>query len=207
MTATCSGEISSCPSGSDPAETRRMVQRLREAVALDPGFVLAWDGLAQSLTGLAGARSPPRPPSCGRRRQRHEPAWRRWHRTAGSCSGSAPMRCSPRESGPKPSPSPRRSWSRAPGPGSTPIHTLNLIFAVGRLEETARIVGELKAIEPLAMFVSRDQQWNLTALRRYDDAEAEYQRGKTLAGSIRRAGIHPVPALAVARGHRSAGAA
>jgi hypothetical protein len=33
------------------------------------------------------------------------------------------------------------------------------------------------------MFVSRDQQWNLTALRRYDDAEAEYQRGKTLVGS------------------------
>ena len=31
--------------------------------------------------------------------------------------------------------------------------------------------------------MSRDQQWNLTALRRYDDAEAEYQRGKTLAGS------------------------
>ena len=60
---------------------------------------------------------------------------------------------------------------------------INLIFSVGRLEETARIVGELKAIEPLAMFVSRDQQWNLTALRRYDDAEAEYQRSKTLAGS------------------------
>ncbi len=60
---------------------------------------------------------------------------------------------------------------------------INLIFSVGRLEETARVVEELKAIEPLAMFVSRDQQWNLTALRRYDDAEAEYLRGKTLAGS------------------------
>ena len=57
------------------------------------------------------------------------------------------------------------------------------LFAVGRLEETARIVEELKAIEPRAMFMSRDQQWNLTTLRRYDDVETEYQRGETLTGS------------------------
>ena len=42
----------------DPTEERRMVQQLREAVALDSGFVLAWDGLAQSLTQQA-ARAPP----------------------------------------------------------------------------------------------------------------------------------------------------
>jgi TolB-like protein len=42
----------------DPDEQRRMAQRLREAVALDPGFLLAWDGLAQSLTLLA-RRAPP----------------------------------------------------------------------------------------------------------------------------------------------------
>jgi tetratricopeptide (TPR) repeat protein len=59
----------------------------------------------------------------------------------------------------------------------------HFLFAVGRLEETVTIVGELLAIEPLAMFMSRDQQWNLIALRRYDDAEAEYQRSRTLSGN------------------------
>jgi tetratricopeptide (TPR) repeat protein len=59
----------------------------------------------------------------------------------------------------------------------------NLIFAVGRLEETFRISDELQAMEPLAMFMSRDQQWIHTSLRRYEDAEAEYQHSRTLAGS------------------------
>jgi hypothetical protein len=35
----------------------------------------------------------------------------------------------------------------------------------------------------LAMFLSRDQQWNLTTLRRYDDVEAEYQRSMVLDGN------------------------
>jgi tetratricopeptide (TPR) repeat protein len=59
----------------------------------------------------------------------------------------------------------------------------NLIFAVGRLEETFRISDELQAMEPLAMFMSRDQQWIHTSLRRYEDAEAEYQHSRTLAGN------------------------
>lgn len=57
-----------------------------------------------------------------------------------------------------------------------------LIFAVGRLQESFRIVAELQAAEPLAMFMSRDQQWVLTSLRRFADAEAEYARSMTLSG-------------------------
>ena len=167
----------------DPAEERRMVQRLREAVALDPGFVLAWDGLAQSLTGLAWRAQPAEaaqlraeaaaanerivalaPDSWIVQRERAYALFAEGKWAEAIAVARAIMESSP------------RSWE----------HTypyINLIFSVGQLEETARIVGELQAIEPLAMFVSRDQQWNLTALRRYDDAEAEYQRSKTLAGS------------------------
>jgi TolB-like protein/tetratricopeptide (TPR) repeat protein len=166
----------------DPAEARRMVQQLREAVALDPGFVLAWDGLAQSLTELASrtqlaeatqlraeaAAAHARvaalaPDSWIVQRERAYALF-----AAGKWAEAIALARAIMESSPK-------SWE----------HTypyINLIFSVGRLEETARIVEELKAIEPLAMFVSRDQQWNLTALRRYDDAEAEYQRSKNLAG-------------------------
>jgi TolB-like protein/tetratricopeptide (TPR) repeat protein len=167
----------------DPAEARRMVQRLREAVALDPGFVLAWDGLAQSLTELAKRAQPAEaaqlraeaaasharvaalaPDSWIVQRERAYSLFAEGRWAEAIAIAKAIMESSP------------RSWE----------HTypyINLIFSVGRLEDTARIVGELQAIEPLAMFVSRDQQWNLTSLRRYDEAEAEYQRCKALAGS------------------------
>ncbi len=167
----------------DPAEARRSVQQLREAVALDPSFVLAWDGLAQSLAELADRAQPVeaaqlRAEAAGAHARvaalapdswivQRERAYALF--AAGKWAEAIAVARAIMESSP-------RSWE----------HTypyINLIFSVGRLEETARIVEELKAIEPLAMFVSRDQQWNLTALRRYDDAEAEYQRGKTLAGS------------------------
>jgi TolB-like protein len=167
----------------DPAEQRRMVQRLREAVALDPGFVLAWDGLAQSLTYMADRAEPAEaaqlraeaaaararvaalaPDSWIVQRERAYALFAEGKWAEAIAVAKAIMDSSP------------RSWEH------TYPYT-NLIFAVGRLEETVRIIDELKAIEPLAMFWSRDQQWNLTALRRYDDAEAEYQRSKTLAGN------------------------
>lgn len=167
----------------DPAEARLMVQQLREAVALDPGFVLAWDGLAQSLTDLAERAQPAdaaqlrseaaaarvrvaelAPDSWIVQRERAYALFAEGKFAEAIAVARAIMESSP------------RSWEH------TYPYT-NLIFAVGRLEETVRIIDELKAIEPLAMFWSRDQQWNLTALRRYDDAETEYQRSKTLAGS------------------------
>ena len=67
---------------------RRKVRLMREAVRLDPQFVVAWDGLAGSLSTLASVRrttpSPSRPSSCGRRRSKPGAAWRSWRRTAGS---------------------------------------------------------------------------------------------------------------------------
>ena len=58
-----------------------------------------------------------------------------------------------------------------------------LIFSVGHLDETVAVVEQLKAIEPLAMFISRDLQYDYTAARRIDDAEAEYQRSLSLEGN------------------------
>ena len=167
----------------DLAEVRRMVQRLREAVALDPGFALAWDGLARSLDDLASRVEPPEaaqlqaeaeaaharvaalaPDSWMVQKQRAFDLFAEGKWAEAIAVAKAVMESSP------------RSWEH------TYPYT-HFLFAVGRLEETARIVEELKAIEPLAMFMSRDQQWNLTALRRYEDVEAEYQRGNKLTGS------------------------
>jgi hypothetical protein len=39
------------------------------------------------------------------------------------------------------------------------------------------------ALEPRAMFVSRDMQWDLYAAGRFEESEAEYQRSETLDGS------------------------
>jgi TolB-like protein/tetratricopeptide (TPR) repeat protein len=167
----------------DPAETRRMVQQLRDAVAMDPGFVLAWDGLAQSLKRQAARAQPVdaarltaeaaaarervtalAPDSWMVQRERAFDLFAEGRWAEAIAVAKAVMESSP------------RSWEE------TYPYT-HFLFAVGRLEETVTIVGELLAIEPLAMFMSRDQQWNLTALRRYDDAEAEYQRSRTLSGN------------------------
>jgi len=58
-----------------------------------------------------------------------------------------------------------------------------LIFSVAYLDETVAVVEQLRTIEPLAMFISRDLQFDYTAARRIDDAEAEYQRSLSLDGN------------------------
>jgi tetratricopeptide (TPR) repeat protein len=58
-----------------------------------------------------------------------------------------------------------------------------LIFSGGHLDETVNVVEQLRTIEPLAMFISRDLQYDYTAARRIDDAEAEYRRSLSLEGN------------------------
>jgi tetratricopeptide (TPR) repeat protein len=57
-----------------------------------------------------------------------------------------------------------------------------LIFSVGHLDETVAVVEQLRVVEPLAMFISRDLQYDYTAARRFDDAETEYKRSRSLDG-------------------------
>ena len=54
---------------------------------------------------------------------------------------------------------------------------------MGRIDETIELQAQMMALEPRAMFVSREQQWNLYAAGRFEEAEAEYQRSQTLDGS------------------------
>jgi len=60
---------------------------------------------------------------------------------------------------------------------------VNIAYAVGHLDAAIGVVDRLIKVEPLAMFLSRDQQWNLSGGRRYADAEAEYRRSMELEGS------------------------
>ncbi len=167
----------------DEESDRERVRLAREAVALDPGFVLGWDALARSLRALASevddvqaerlreeaaevrARIATLAPDHWIvKRDRAYDLWRerKWPEAIAltrEIMDGGPM-----------------SYERA-------YPYTELIFSVGHLDETVAVVEQLKAIEPLAMFISRDLQYDYTAARRIDDAEAEYQRSLSLEGS------------------------
>jgi tetratricopeptide (TPR) repeat protein len=65
----------------------------------------------------------------------------------------------------------------------------NVLFSTGRINETIELQSRVMALEPQAMFVSRDQQWNLYAAGRFEESEAEYQRSQTLDGDHGQADI------------------
>ena len=167
----------------DEEHDRQRVRLAREAVALDPGFVLGWDALAESLAALAtdvdGEEA---------ERMREEAAQVRAHIAGlapdhwivkrdrayalwreGKQAEAIALTREIMEGGPM-------SYERA-------YPYTELIFSVGYLDETVAVVEQLKAIEPLAMFISRDLQYDYTAARRIDDAEAEYQRSLSLDGN------------------------
>ncbi len=58
-----------------------------------------------------------------------------------------------------------------------------MLFSTGRINETIELQAQVMALEPRAIFVSRDQQFNLYAAGRFDEVEAEYQRSRTLDGN------------------------
>jgi TolB-like protein len=162
---------------------RQQVQLLHEAVALDPQFALAWDNLAQLLDylssqdkGAVAERLKAEAKQALERvqtlapdswmMQRHR-AYRLWEE--GKWPEAIAMANAILDSGP-----------------FTLEHAypyVNLMFSVGRIEETVALIERVKAIEPLVMFVSRDQQWNLTAAGKIGESESEYQRSKSLDGS------------------------
>ena len=167
----------------DEEHERQRVQLAREAVALDPGFVLGWDALARSLDGLAGevdgvqaerlreeaaqvrARIAELAPDHWIvKRDRAYALWRE-----GKWAEAIALTREIMEGGPM-------SYERA-------YPYTEVIFSVGYLDETVAVVEQLRAVEPLAMFISRDLQYDYTAARRIDDAEAEYQRSLSLDGN------------------------
>ena len=167
----------------DEEHERQRVQLAREAVALDPEFVLGWDALARSLDGLArevdGVQAERLREEAAQVRARiaelapdhwivkRDRAYALWRE--GKWAEAIALTREIMEGGPM-------SYERA-------YPYTELIFSVGHLDETVAVVERLKAIEPLAMFISRDLQYDYTAARRIDDAEAEYQRSLSLEGN------------------------
>jgi len=167
----------------DEEHDRQRVQLAREAVTLDPGFVLGWDALANSLDALArevdGEQAERLREEVAQVRARiaalapdhwivkRDRAFALWRE--GKWAEAIALTREIMEGGPM-------SYERAYP------HT-ELIFSVGHLDETVEVVEQLKAVEPLAMFISRDLQFDYTAARRIDDAEAEYRRSLSLEGN------------------------
>ena len=165
---------------------RRKVRLLREAVRLDPQFVVAWDGLAGSLSTLARYIDDSQTEQAEQLRAEADQAWGRVAELAPDSwivlkkrsddllraekwAESEAVARQILESGPF-------TFERA-----QPLS--NLIATVGRFDETIELQAQMLALEPQAMFVSAEQQWNLYAAGRFEEAEAEYQRSQTLAGS------------------------
>lgn len=162
---------------------RERLQLAREMVALDPHCVLCLDALGQSLSSMAKgvdaaqaeklraeaaevrkriAQSAPE--SWIAKRDRSNDSW-----LEGKRAEAIALAKDIADTGPQ---TKERAWDYA-----------YMIYAVGHLNDTIALVEQVRAIEPTAIFLSRDLQFDYTAARRFDDAEAEYQRGLELQGS------------------------
>ena len=167
----------------DVDHDRERLRLAREMVALDPACVLCQDALASSLTAMAKELDGPQPDrlraeaaqvrahiariapgSWVARRDRSNALWRE-----GRHADAIALAKQVADGGP---PSKERTWDYA-----------YMLYAVGHLEDTIALVERVRAVEPRALFLSRDLQYDYTAARRYQDAEAEYQRGRRLEGS------------------------
>jgi serine/threonine protein kinase/tetratricopeptide (TPR) repeat protein len=169
-----------------PEDVRRMVLLMRDAVRLDPQFVLAWDSLALSLWNHAGYVGDSQPEQAELLRAEARQAWRRVAELApdswiAQCKRSDDLLRA-------------ETWAEAEAVARQLLESgpldferaqplINLLFATGRINETIELQSQVMALEPRALFVSRDQQYNLYAAGRLEDVEAEYQRSRTLDGN------------------------
>ena len=189
----------------DVAHDRQRLQLAREMVALDPACALCWDALASSLQAMAGELGGPpaerlrgeaaqareriaqvAPDSWLAMRERANGLWLAGRRAEAIALAKAVV-----DSGP---PTKERVWDYA-----------FMIYAMGHLDDTVALVEQARAVEPMALFLSRDLQYDYTAARRHGDAEAEYLRGQTLEGS--QADPDYVAFLRQLAGHRPGGLA
>jgi TolB-like protein/DNA-binding winged helix-turn-helix (wHTH) protein len=167
----------------DFEHARERLQLAREMVALDPQCVLCRDALATSLNSMAqevggvqadqlrtessGVREQIAriaPESWVAKRDRSNALWLEGKRAEAIALAKEIV-----DSGPA---NKERVWDYA-----------YMIYAMGHLNDTVALVEQVRAVEPMALFLSRDLQFDYTAARRYQDAEAEYQRGLKLEGS------------------------
>jgi len=169
---------------------RRRVQLLREAVQFDPNFALAWGELPDELEQLAenmqqfaeevggSQEAALRDEAKHARARAVELAPDSWvalrirsEQLANEKRWAESLALA------------RRILDAGPFTLERAYPYINVAFAVGHLDESVEIVERVIKVEPLAMYPSRDQQWNLTAARRYADAEAELRRSRDLEGT------------------------
>lgn len=162
---------------------RERLQLAREMVTLDPQCVLCWDALASSLKEMAwevgdvqaeqlraeaanvrGRIARMAPASWIAKRDRSNALWLEGKRAEAMALAKEIADAGPLTQ--------ERVWDYA-----------YMIYAMGHLNDTIALVEQVRAVEPLAIILSRDLQFDYTAARRYEDAEAEYQRGLKLQGS------------------------
>jgi len=167
----------------DAQHNHERLQLAREMVSLDPQCALCWDMLASSLDDMATELGDPQakqfraealqarahvgqiaPDSWLAKQHRANAMWREGKRAEAIALAKQVA-----ESGPP-------TWERI---GDYAW----MIFAVGHLDETVAVVERARTIEPMAVFLSRDLQFDYIAARRDEEAEAEYQRGRTLEGN------------------------
>lgn len=169
----------------DVEHDRQRLQLAREMVSRDAQCVLCWDALAVSLEAMARELGGPQaerlraeasrvrghiarsaPDSWVARRDRANALWRE-----GKRADAIALAKQVADTGPL---TRERAWDYA-----------YMLYAMGHLDDTIVLVERVRAIEPRALFLSRDLQYDYTAARRYADAEAEYRRGLQMEGSQR----------------------
>lgn len=162
---------------------RERLQLAREMVALDPQCVLCWDALAESLGAMAAeigaAQAGPlraearqareriaaiAPGSWLAKRDRAKALWNEGRYAAAIALAREVVDAGPLTQ--------ERVWDYA-----------YMIYSLGHIDDAVALVEQVRAVEPMALFLSRDLQFDYTAARRYRDAEAEYRRGQSLEGS------------------------
>jgi TolB-like protein len=165
---------------------RRKVRLMREAVRRDPQFVVAWDGLAGSLSTLARYIDDTHPEQAEQLRAEAEQAWGRVAELAPDSWIALKKRSDDLLRAEKWAESEavaRQILESGPFTFERAEPLSNVTASVGRLDEAIELQAQMLALEPQAMFVSAVQQWNFYAAERFEEVEAEYQRSQTLAGS------------------------
>lgn len=167
-------------------DQHRMVRLLREAVRLDPRFVVAWDGLANSLHGLALSIGDTQPEQAAQLQAESDQAWRRVTELAPDSWVALRKRSYDLTLAEKWADSEafaRQVLESGPASFERTQPLADVLFATGRINEAIELQAEIMRVDPRAMLLSVWQQYNFYAAGRFAETETEYRRSLTLDGN------------------------
>ncbi len=175
-----------------PVAGARAVRDLREAVALDPQFSRAWlllnYALYLSLIGVPESQS-------DAARKEAEAASERVLELSPNTWWAQILRVNRFVS--------RREWAQAEAAmaeamkaGASPADNNEatdsyeyILSSLGRNGELVRLLRQARDVDPLSLYVSGDLQSQLSSAGLYGEAQAEYERSRTLSGSHQQSNI------------------